>query len=139
MKNSLLPMLVFSMLVNGCASIVGSTTQTMSINTTCNGEMVTGATCRLANNHGTYYVLTPGAVVVQKSEFDISITCSKNKVETPTYTFAAGMAGDVWGNLIFGGPIGVAVDAASGAGFNYPLSLTVWWSEDQCQLVRNGN
>lgn len=98
--------------------------------------MVQGATCILQNNHGTYHVYTPGAVLVKKSEFDISISCKKNDLSTPNYTFAAGMAGNVWGNLIFGGPVGVAIDAASGAGFNYPLSITVWWSEDSCNKLK---
>lgn len=120
----------------GCASIIGDTTQTIQVTTTCNSEMVPGATCSLQNDQGTYNVYTPGAVLVRKSDADISIGCRKNDQVTPTYRFSAAMSGDVWGNLIFGGPIGVVVDAASGAGFNYPLSITVWWPEDACAKLK---
>ena len=40
-------------------------------------------------------------------------------------TFVSKSNGGIWGNLLLGGPIGAAIDAGSGAGFDYPASMTV--------------
>ncbi len=105
--------------LNGCASITESKNQSMSVTT---GE-VTGAMCTLSNSKGSYYVTTPGSVMVRNACDQLSISCVKDG-----YVPANPAAGTVqdkaksmaWGNIIFGGIIGIAVDRSTGAGCQYP-------------------
>ncbi len=36
------------------------------------------------------------------------------------------MSGEIWGNLLLGGAVGVIVDAASGAGSRPPGEIMIW-------------
>ena len=106
-------------ILSGCASITESKNQSMSVTT---GD-VTGAMCTLANSKGSYYVTTPGSVMVRNACDQLSISCTKEG-----YVPANPAAGTVqdksknmaWGNLVFGGIIGLAVDRTTGAGCQYP-------------------
>ena len=60
--------------LNGCASITESKNQSMSVTT---GE-VTGAMCTLSNSKGSYYVTTPGSVMVRNACDQLSISCVKD-------------------------------------------------------------
>ena len=84
---------------------------------------VTGAMCTLANSKGSYYVTTPGSVMVRNACDQLSISCTKegyvpaNPAAGTVQDKAKNMA---WGNLVFGGIIGLAVDRTTGAGCQYP-------------------
>ena len=84
---------------------------------------VTGAMCTLANSKGSYYVTTPGSVMVRNACDQLSISCTKegyvpaNPAAGTVQDKAKSMA---WGNLVFGGIIGLAVDRTTGAGCQYP-------------------
>ena len=60
-------------ILSGCASITESKNQSMSVTT---GD-VTGAMCTLANSKGSYYVTTPGSVMVRNACDQLSISCTK--------------------------------------------------------------
>ena len=109
---------IFSFLA-GCASITESKNQSMSVST---GD-VTGAMCTLSNSKGSYYVnSTPGSVMVRNACDQLTVTCKKDG-----YVAANPAAGSVqdeskgmaWGNILFGGIIGIAVDRQTGAGCTY--------------------
>ena len=113
--------LIFFFLVStGCASITESKNQSMSVST---GD-ITGAMCTLSNSKGSYYVnSTPGSVMVRNACDQLAISCTK-KGYVPANP-AAGTIKDkaksmAWGNIIFGGIIGIAVDRSTGAGCSYP-------------------
>ena len=111
--------------LSGCASITGSKTQPVSITATCDSEQVQRASCTVTNDKGVFYVGTPGTVMVNKSTADLSVVCVKDKVNSnPTIVKSASNV-NVWGNVLFGGPIGAAVDAGTGAGFDYPPAVNV--------------
>lgn len=115
-KISILFMII---ILNGCASITESKNQSMSVTT---GE-VTGAMCTLSNSKGSYYVTTPGTAMVRNACDQLAISCTK-KGYVPANP-AAGTIKDkaksmAWGNIIFGGIIGIAVDRSTGAGCSYP-------------------
>ena len=63
---------VFTIL-SGCASITESKNQSMSVTT---GE-VTGAMCTLSNSKGSYYVTSPGSVMVRNACDQLAVTCTK--------------------------------------------------------------
>jgi hypothetical protein len=108
----------------GCASITGSKNQPISITSVCEGVVVSNASCTLMNDKGTWYVQTPGSVMIQKAYGDLSVTCKKESA-VGNGAFQSKSNGGVWGNVLAGGIIGYAVDASSGAGFDYPPTMTV--------------
>ena len=109
-------------LSTGCASIVSGNHQPVSINT---GE-VRNATCTLENNKGVWYVPnTPGSVVVTRSFSEISVTCQKKGYHTTVRRVGSTTKAMAFGNILFGGVIGVGVDAASGAAYDYPQEILV--------------
>ena len=109
----------------GCASITGSRNQPISVTTTHEGKPVVGAYCTLVNDKGTWYVNTPGSVVILKAYGDMSATCKKEESHVGVATFQSASEGATWGNVLAGGLIGYAVDAGTGAGFSYPPTLNI--------------
>lgn len=112
-------------LLTGCASITGSKNQPVSIQAVHTGKSLEGADCTLTNDKGTWFAKTPGSVVVQKSGQDMVIRCEKDGVPAGSTTVASSANAGAWGNILFGGIIGYAVDAGTGAAFDYPTSLSV--------------
>ena len=116
---NIISILFIFIILGGCASITESKNQSMSVTT---GE-VTGAMCTLSNSKGSYYVNTPGSVMVRNACDQLSISCTKegyvpaNPAAGTVQDKAKNMA---WGNLVFGGIIGLAVDRTTGAGCQYP-------------------
>ena len=108
----------------GCASITGSKNQPVSMNAVCNAEPVNGANCTLSNDKGQWYVNTPGSVMIQKSGGDLAVSCKKQE-SSGGGTFVSKSNAGIWGNILAGGLIGYAIDAGSGAGFDYPPNMTV--------------
>ena len=121
MKHIINKILILFMIIilSGCASITESKNQSMSVTTVD----VTGAMCTLANSKGSYYVTTPGSVMLRNACDQLSISCTKegyvpaNPAAGTVQDKAKNMA---WGNLVFGGIIGLAVDRSTGAGCQYP-------------------
>lgn len=111
-------------LLTGCASITGSKNQPVSVSAVCDGQPVVEASCTLMNDKGSWYVKTPGSVMIQKAYGDLAIDCRKGNA-VASAKFKSNSNGGVWGNIIAGGIIGYAVDASSGAGFDYPSTMTV--------------
>ncbi len=111
--------------LSGCASITGSKTQPISVTAVCEAEQIQGATCTVTNDKGVFYTSTPGTVMVNKSTADLSVTCVKNKINSNAQVVKSTNNANIWGNILLGGPIGAAVDAGTGAGFDYPPSVNV--------------
>lgn len=118
-------LLLLCAFLTGCASITGSRNQPISVTTTHEGKPVVGAYCTLVNDKGTWYVNTPGSVVVLKAYGDMSATCKKEETHVGVATFQSASEGATWGNIVAGGLIGYAVDAGTGAGFSYPPTLNI--------------
>lgn len=110
---------------SGCASVTSSKNQPISVDARCGGKSVVGASCELTNSKGKWYANTPGSVTIRKAYGDLVVLCKKDGLTAAGGTFESSATGGVWGNVIAGGIIGYAVDASSGAGFDYPTSMTV--------------
>jgi hypothetical protein len=106
--------------LTGCASIVGGTTQIVSVETLQSAGKVVGASCKLENDKGVWYVTTPGTVTVHRAYGDMMVKCEKDGVAPGVATVKSSTKAMLAGNLLFGGPIGAGVDAASGAAYDYP-------------------
>jgi len=119
--------MLVTMLGSGCASIVSGTNQSLTVETRGKeGQPVVSVNCKLSNNKGTWYVTSPGSVVVNRSYEDLLINCEKEKQEAGLASVKSSTKPMAFGNIIFGGVIGVGVDMASGAAYDYPTMITVF-------------
>jgi len=107
--------------VSGCASIVKGTSQTIAIAT----PPTAGANCMLSSGQGNWSVMSPGAVTVEKSKDDIQVHCTKYGFQDGVAVIPSNFEGWTAGNLVFGGLVGIGVDAATGAINEYPHSFQV--------------
>ena len=101
--------------LTGCASIVSGTSQVVSVETMQKSGPVAGASCKLQNDKGVYYVTTPGTVTVHRAYGDMTVKCEKPGHPVGMATVKSSTKAMMAGNIIFGGVIGAGVDAASGA------------------------
>lgn len=124
MKKTILAMSL-CILSTGCASIVGGSNQSLSVETRSNMQAVAGASCKLTNDKGQWFVTTPGSVVVHRAYGDLNILCQKDGMQPGVMTVKSNTKGLMAGNILFGGFIGAGVDAATGAAYDYPALITV--------------
>lgn len=109
----------------GCASIVNGQNQSVSVETRTESSALAGATCKLSNNKGTWFVTTPGSTTVQRSFEDLSVRCDKDTLEPGMVSVKSSTKAMAFGNIIFGGVIGAGVDMSTGAAYDYPTLITV--------------
>ncbi len=107
-----------------CSSIIEGRSQEIMVNTN-----PAGASCTLTRHDETLGTIgpTPGSLYIEKTKYDIMITCQKKGYETATYLNHSGAAGATFGNIVAGGGIGWAIDSASGADNKYdsPVNITL--------------
>lgn len=111
--------------LTGCASIVSGTSQIVSVETMQASGKVDGATCKLENDKGVFYVTTPGTVTIRRAYGDMNVKCEKAGMEPGLAVVKSSTKGMAFGNIIFGGVIGAGVDVASGAAYDYPTLFQV--------------
>ncbi len=111
--------------VTGCASIAGEKTQPVTVKTVHDSKEVAGVKCTLMNDAGKWEVTTPGSVTIHKSTGDLAVDCNADGNTAGHETLVSKSNGAVWGNIIAGGGIGYIIDRNTGAGFDYPNSITV--------------
>jgi hypothetical protein len=109
-------------LLSGCATITKGSSQTVTIDT-----RPPGATCTLARDGKRFAIVnpTPGAISVEKASEPISVSCTREGYFESAGTLESSFQAMTFGNIIFGGLIGVAVDAASGALHQYQPLVTI--------------
>lgn len=98
--------------VGGCASITKGTDQQVSLDT----PGAAGATCTLTSEGiGTKVVTTPTTMKLDKSQHNIAVTCKKECYQDGVGVISSTTEAMTAGNVLVGGVVGLAVDAASGA------------------------
>lgn len=112
---------IAGMLVTGaCATITAEKEQTVRILTTPED----GASCTVTNGEQTWEVeSTPGEVTVPRAFKKLDVICS-TKEAGGTQDAQAGTRGRAYGNILLLG-VPALVDAATGAGYEYPEEITV--------------
>ena len=68
---------------------------------------------------------TPETLIVDRGDEDIIVSCKKDGYLTSEAILPSELEAMTFGNILFGGLIGVAVDAASDANAHYPESIVV--------------
>lgn len=99
-------------IAGGCASLTKGTTQTISLDT----PGAAGSNCTLQSEGiGSKTLVTPGTLLLDKSQHNIAVTCKKECYQDGVGIISSSTEAMAAGNLIAGGVVGLAVDAASGA------------------------
>ena len=110
-------LLAMMMGASACATVVGETTQEVLIETD-----PTGAECRVDREGANVAVVkqTPGRVNLSRSKVTMIVSCEREGHEQANEPLVSSFTGATFGNILLGGIIGIAVDAASGANNKYP-------------------
>ena len=102
--------------LGACATVTMGTTQEIAID----AEPV-GAECRVEKRGVAFATLkAPAVTSVPRSGDTLAVTCSSDGFQPDTQHISPSFSGMTIGNVLLGGLIGVAVDAASGANNQYP-------------------
>jgi hypothetical protein len=110
----------------GCATLTDSYQQEVAVRAILDYREVAGVGCVLSNREGRWFVTAPGRVTIRKSVGDLSVDCNKAGVGSATEVVASRFGtGNLIGNAVVTGGLGYLVDRHSGAGFDYPVTLTV--------------
>lgn len=113
-------------LLPGCASIVSPSTHQLNVETT-----PAGAICDVTRNNEALGTIspTPGRVTVSRASGALLVTCRHPQAPAGApagqATVEAGLNPWFFGNILFGGLIGIIVDASTGAIARYPDGVTV--------------
>ena len=110
--------------LSGCATVLDGTSQPITVTTSPQN----GALCTLSNPEGSWTVVTPGTVQVEKSEYDLIVHCAKAGHPDGTATIPADFSAWTLVNIPFG-VVGIGVDAATGAWNEYPDGYHVSMSQ----------
>lgn len=112
--------------LTGCASITGSTNQSISIQTKeQTGRDLSGANCELTNSKGTWFVTSPGSTSIHRSNDDLRATCRKDGHDPGMASIVSETKGSMFGNIVFGGAIGAVIDHSNGSAYEYPNLIQV--------------
>lgn len=108
--------------LGACSSVTKGTSQDIFVDT----KKVSEAKCTLHNDKGSWTLSsTPGTVNVRRGGGDLSVNCEKENYQNGQMIASQGFEPMTLGNILIGGVVGVVVDAASGAAFDYPPTVSV--------------
>ena len=124
-RAGLIASLALTLCFGGCASIVSGHNQSLSVVSKNQGADHSGARCTLVNDKGSWFATTPGTVTVRRSFDALTVTCTADGAEPGSAKVKSTTKPMAFGNILFGGFIGVGVDVSTGAAFDYPEILTV--------------
>lgn len=93
----------------GCASIRHGTRQDISVNSTPSGAKVFVK--------GIHMATTPSIIELKRKDLDIVLRFEKDGYEPVEVALHRTMDGWVWGNVLFGGFVGLAIDFIDGAAY----------------------
>lgn len=107
--------------LSGCASVMNETTHPMRVETrTPDGQMITGADCKLTNDKAQLTMRSGDTVPVRRSSKDLDIICTHQDLAPASGRAISRANSGMWGNLLIGGGIGAIVDHNKGTAYTYP-------------------
>jgi len=126
-------LLSLAVLSSGCATLTKGGSQTVTVDTDPSGAM-----CTLTRDAKPVAVVnpTPGSVPVDKAKGAIAIACTKPGFLEAAGNLASEFQAMTFGNILFGGIVGIVVDAASGAMHQYPDTVKLTLIPDVFATLR---
>lgn len=112
--------------LSGCATLTDSDQQVLVLQTIQDQREITGVGCVLTNDAGRWFATSPGRVRIRKSAGDLTVDCKKQGAGSGNEVVASRFGtAKLIGNVVASAGLGYFVDRHSGAGFDYPATLTV--------------
>jgi len=108
----------------GCATMTETSEQYVMVMTVLDHQQVAGIGCVLSNDTGRWFVTSPGRVQIRKSTQPLTVDCRKDDVWAFDQIGPKQNASR-WGNILLTAGAGQLIDRQTGAGFDYPQTLTV--------------
>jgi hypothetical protein len=106
--------------IGGCANMVRGTTESVTVES----PNCPGATCTLQHKKGSWTVVTPGSVVIPRSDDPLRITCTKDGKTASMQSDSGVSAGAIVGDaLLFG--VFSGANAITDAHREYPDKISV--------------
>ncbi|MET3134238.1 hypothetical protein AAKU55_004533 [Oxalobacteraceae bacterium GrIS 1.11] len=112
-------------LLGACATLTESYQQVLTVQTIMDNHEVPGVGCILSNDAGKWFVTTPARVTVRKSTGQLRVDCKQDGGAWADEEIASRVDASLWGNLVLTLGVGYLVDRNTGAGFDYPATLTI--------------
>lgn len=105
----------------GCASITNDSHHPVRVDTRNSaGQVVTGADCRLTNDGSTQSLKSGDSAAVKRSSGDLDISCKHPEHPDALGRLISRVNAGLFGNIIFGGGIGMVIDHSRGTAYTYP-------------------
>lgn len=115
--------------IAGCGTLSNGGKQSVYIQTLVGNKLVHDANCNLKNRAGSWQVSSSNDIVLEKSAGELVIEClSKDKKYAGRTIVSSETNSSMWASIVTVG-VGAVVDAASGAGFDYPSNIIVLMKE----------
>ena len=110
---------VLTVHLSSCSTIMKGSRQSINVEST-----PAGANC-IMRREGTVLARrkTPFITNIEKDSDEIITECKKRGYHRGTKSTDSDVSGWVWGNILLGGIIGLAVDAGTGAMYEYPSNI----------------
>lgn len=120
--------LASGLLLQACATITSGTSSSIAVMTD-----PPGATCQLRRDGQVIAVVnpTPGTATVSKSVRPLAVDCTHPRGQPGASVVQPEFQAMTLGNVLIGGLVGLAVDAASGAMGTYPSNVTVFLAPER--------
>ena len=115
-----------SLFLSGCASILDSRTQEISVETD-----PPGASCKLLRSGSIINQIasTPAQITVRKSTYDIVIVCDKEGYQQASYINEADISSESVASSLIGGGLGWAIDSTTGRANQYDSKVMIKMAE----------
>ncbi len=143
---NLITALIAGLAASGCATMFSGTTQNVQINTTLNGQPLTGTSCTVQNNRGSWMSNAPDNVMVKRDGNPLAINCtSKDNAYFGTATVEPYYnTTNLW-NIgltlawIVPGVVGWVWDGVDGTTNEYPhtINITMMQKASESQAIIN--
>ena len=116
------PIFAAALAASGCASIAQGTTQVVHVDSN-----PSGATCTVMREGNMLHpeFQTPQSLTVDRDKDTLVVVCKKDGFADTTLHVQSEVEAMAAGNVLAGGPIGLGIDAATGALRKYPANIIV--------------
>lgn len=108
----------------GCATLTEPVDQYVMVQTVEDHQQVVGVGCVLSNDVGRWFVTSPGRIQIRKSTAPLTVDCRRDDAWAFDQVDPK-QNSSKWGNIILTAGTGQFIDRNTGAGFDYPATLTV--------------
>ena len=110
----------------GCATVSETREQEVVVRTIQDNREIVAVGCVLTNDAGRWFLMAPGRVTIRKSAGNLFVDCKKGAESAGQERFASRANNTATiGNAVATAGLGYLLDKQTGAGFDYPDTLTV--------------